>query len=87
MSDIYAVSDSFKAILYADDTTPTTAVGSLTDTVAGLQDIPRDISFVLSNIYLWLTVNRLSFNFEKTKYMIFLYFLVQNGRHLFEYKN
>ena len=27
--------------------------------------------FELSNIYLWLTANRLSLNFDKTKYMIF----------------
>ena len=39
--------------------------------VAGLQEISRDISFELSNIYLWLTANRLSLNFDKTKYMIF----------------
>ena len=71
MNDIYTVSDSFQAILYADDTTLTTAVGSLTRMVAGLQEISRDISFELSNIYLWLTANRLSLNFDKTKYMIF----------------
>ena len=39
--------------------------------VAGLQEISRYISFELSNIYLWLTANRLSLNFDKTKYMIF----------------
>ena len=53
MNDIYTVSDSFQAILYADDTMLTTAVGSLTRMVAGLQEISRDISFELSNIYLW----------------------------------
>ena len=71
MNDIYTVSDSFQAILYADDTTLTTAVGSLTRMVAGVQEISRDISFELSNIYLWLTTNRLSLNFDKTKYMIY----------------
>ena len=71
MNDIYTVSDSFQAILYADDTALTTAVGSLTRMVADLQEIIRDISYKLSNIYLWLTANRLSLNFDKTKYMIF----------------
>ena len=71
MNDIYTVSDSFQAILYADDTTLTTAVGSLTRMVAGLQEISRNISFELSNIYLWWTGNKLSLNFDKTKYMIF----------------
>ena len=68
MNNIYTVSDSFQAILYADDTMLVTAVGSLTYMVAGLQKISYDISFELSNIYLWLTVNRLSLNFEKTVY-------------------
>ena len=71
MNDIYTVSDSFQAILYADDTTFTTAVGSLTRMVAGLQEISRDVSFELSNIYLWWTVNRLSTNVDKTKCIIF----------------
>ena len=65
MNDIYTVSDSFQAILYADDTMLTTAIDSLTRMVAGLQEISRDISFELSNIYLWLTANRLSLNFDK----------------------
>ena len=38
---------------------------------AGLQVISRNISFELSNIYLWSTARRLSLNFDKTKYMIF----------------
>ena len=38
--------------------------------VSGLQGISRDISFELSNIDLWLTANRLSLSFDKTKYMI-----------------
>ena len=46
-------------------------VGSLTRMVAGLQEISRDISFELSNIYLWLAANRLSLNFDETKYMIY----------------
>ena len=66
MNDIYTVPDSFQAILYADDTTLTTAVGSFTRMVAGLQEISRDISFEFSNICLWLTANRLSLNFDKS---------------------
>ena len=50
MNDIYTASDSFKAILHADDTTFTTAVGSLARMVAGLQEISRDISFELSTV-------------------------------------
>ena len=60
MNDIYTVSDSFQAILYADDTTLTTAVGSLTRMVAGLQEISRDISFELSNICSWQRTGFLS---------------------------
>ena len=71
MNDIYTVSDSFQAILSADDKTLITAVGSLARMVAGLQEISRDISFTLSNINLWLTANRIFLNFDKTKYMIF----------------
>ena len=77
MNDIYAVSDSFQAILYADDTTLTTAVGSLTRMVAGLQEISRDFSFELSNIYLWLTVHSLQkisrdFSFELSNIYLWL---------------
>ena len=71
MHDINTVSDSSQAILYADDTTLTTTVGSLTHMVAGLQEISHDISFESSKIYLWLTENRLSLIFDKTKYVIF----------------
>ena len=39
MNDIFNASDSFQAILYADDTTLTTTVGSLTRMVSGLQEI------------------------------------------------
>ena len=37
-------------------------------------------------IYLWLTANRLSLNFDKTEYD-FSYFWMQNGRYFFKYKN
>ena len=46
--------------------------------MAGLQKILRNISFELSNIYLWLTANRLSLSFEKTVYD-FSYCWMQNG--------
>ena len=58
MNDIYTVSHSFEAILYADHAPRM---------VAGLQEVSRHI---LKAKYLSV-VHRLSLNFEKTRYVVF----------------
>ena len=70
MNNIYTISDTFQAILYSDDTMLTTTV--ITYPYGGW--FTRNILWYfvwVIYIYLWLTANRLSLNFDKTKYMIF----------------
>ena len=72
VNDIHTVSNKLNFILYADDTTLTSPLCSFTH---GAQN---DVSHASSQIYSellkisdWLTVNKLSHNEDKTKYMIF----------------
>ena len=67
MNDIYTVSDKFSAILYADDTTLTSAFGSITDCLNSAEMLSGE----LNKVYYWLSANRLSLNLDKTKYMVF----------------
>ena len=71
MNDIKSASDRFDLVLYADDTTLNTALGSITQNCTNLVETSHIISNELNKIYLWLNANRLSLNFEKKKYMIF----------------
>ena len=72
MNDIYTVSDKFSTILYADDTTLTSAFGSITE----CKNSSVILSDELGKIYYWLSANRLSLNLDKTKYMVF-----SNSKH------
>ena len=69
MNDISNSSNLFKFILFADDTnlfsTIEYTLPTHTSTVNEL------LNNKLANIYEWLTVNRLSLNLTKTKYMVF----------------
>ena len=69
MNDISNSSNLFKYVLFADDTnlfsTIEYTLPSHTSTVNEL------LNNEMANIYEWLTVNRLSLNLTKTKYMIF----------------
>ena len=71
MNDIATVSHEFETILYADDTTLTSAIGSITSAHFSASNTSNLLSKELTNIYMWLLANRLSFNFDKTKYMVF----------------
>ena len=67
MNDIYTVSNNFSTILYADDTTLTSAFGSITECLNSSEMLSAE----LCKMYYWLAANRLSLNLDKTKYMVF----------------
>ena len=72
VNDIHTVSDKLNFILYADDTTLTSPLCSFTH--GGQNDVSHvssQINSELLKISDWLKVNKLSFNVDKTKYMIF----------------
>ena len=64
MNDIPNASKSFKYILYADDTT-------LFSTIHISTNVPLDTNRQLAEIYDWLSVNKLSLNVKKTKFIVF----------------
>ena len=75
MNDIYEASKSFHAILYADDTSLYSSLGSfnvnLTGNISDKHTLSIKINNELSNKQEWLDINKLSLNVNKTKYMIF----------------
>ena len=70
VNDICFASSKFNAILYADDT-------SLESPLCGFDCSPNNVADVntinseLTLIYNWFTVNKLSLNSKKTKFMVF----------------
>ena len=72
MNDIHTVSNNLNFILYADDTTLTSALCSFT--YGGYHDINRVsmlINSEITKISEWLSVNKLSLNANKLKFMNF----------------
>ena len=69
INDLPSVSNTFKFILFADDTNPFTTI----EYFIPIQD--SNVSVLLNNelskIHLWLSVNKLTLNIEKTKFMVF----------------
>ena len=75
MNDIYEACKSFHAIMYADDTSLYSSLGSFNVKLIGNNSDKHTLSVKinneLSNIQEWLNINRLSLNANTTKYMIF----------------
>ena len=72
MNDICHVSPKFNAILYADDTTLESPLCSFEClTPPNPDNVSTLINAELSKIFTWLSVNKLSINSSKSKYMIF----------------
>ena len=72
MNDIHTVSNNLNFILYADDTTLASPLCSFT--YGGYHDINRVSTLInseITKISEWLSVNKLSLNANKTKFMIF----------------
>ena len=77
MNDIHEASENFHAILYADDTSLLSSLGSFNVALNGTKfdkyALSQSINTELNNIQEWLNINKLSLNVNKTKYMIFHY--------------
>ena len=74
-NDIHEASENFHAILYADDTSLFSSLGSfnvaLNETKFDKYTLSESINTEFNNIQEWLNINKLSLNVNKTKYMIF----------------
>ena len=77
MNDIHVASQNFKVILYADDTNLTSPISyfspPLSTKESDIEVISSNINSELNDIQEWLSINKLSLNVKKTKYMLFHY--------------
>ena len=77
MNDIYIASKQFNVILYADDTNMISPMCSFSSQIPlqsiSMVQLSLNINVELNKIHEWLSINKLSLNFKKTKFMIFHY--------------
>ena len=77
MNDIHMATNSFKAVLYADDTNFISPICSFNSQHSlnhdNLYDVCSYINVELNFILEWLNVNKLSLNASKTKFKLFHY--------------
>ena len=71
MNDLCNVTNNFKPILYADDTTLESPLCSFNFLESANTNVSLEINNELARISNWLSVNKLSANPLKSKYMIF----------------
>lgn len=72
INDILQATDKLNCTLYADDSTLSRRIPSLSpEEPNSLRDLEQDINCSLENVYEWLKANRLCLNEAKTKYMVF----------------
>ena len=75
MNDIHEASTNFKAILYTDDTNLISLLCSFSNSAPvkdmKTEEISININNELHSISEWLSINKLSFNVKKTKFMPF----------------
>ena len=75
MNDIHEASENFHAILYADDTSLFSWLGSFSVALNGnnidKHELSTNIKNELSKMQDWLNINKLSLNVSKVKYIIF----------------
>ena len=75
MNDIHETSENFRAILYADDTSLFSSLGSFNVALNGTKfdkcALSQSINTELKKKQELLNINKLSLNVNKTKYMIF----------------
>ena len=77
MNDIHIASKQFNFILYADDTNMISPMCSFSSQISlqsiSMVQLSHNINVELNNIHEWLSINKLSLNVKKTKFMIFHY--------------
>lgn len=71
MNDIEEASPALNPILFADDSTFITSINAVFPNLKMDEQYELKINIELEKIYDWLTVNKLSLNIRKTKYMLF----------------
>ena len=64
INDIVGVSETFKMILFADDT-------NIVCTGENLTSLVQEVNEGLIKLHTWFQVNKLSLNIDKTKYILF----------------
>ena len=73
MNDINNVIDTFKYVLFADDTSLSSVISLFQTRHNTRRGLSIHINYELAKITNWLRANRLSLNVGKTKYMLFRY--------------
>ena len=71
INDFSQASQLFHFVMYADDTTLSTSLNSLSEETLDHKSIETIINVKLSKINEWLRINKLLLNKSKTKYMVF----------------
>ena len=75
INDIHKSNKEFKFITYADDTTLFSSLSSFVqESNHSMRDASAKVNGEISKVTGWLTVNRLSLNVNKTKFMVFHYY-------------
>ena len=64
INDLPNISDTFKSVLFADDTT-------LIFSNTSILELKNNIQFNINKLYDWLNVNKLSLNISKTNVLLF----------------
>ena len=71
INDFSQASQLFNFVMYADDTTLSTSLNSLSETTLDNKSTETMINEELCKMYEWLNINKLLLNKSKTKYMVF----------------
>ena len=71
ISDFSQASQLFNVVMYADDTTLSTSLNSLSEATLDNKSTETIINEELCKINEWLNINKLLLNKSKTKYMVF----------------
>ena len=71
INDFSQASQLFNFVMYADDTTLSTSLYSLSETIFDNKSIETIINEEFCKIYEWLNTNKLLLNKSKTKCMVF----------------
>ena len=71
INDLPKCSTIFRFILYADDTSLFSTLSITNQTTGNISTVANILNRELNNVHAWLSINKLSLNVSKTKYMIF----------------
>ena len=75
INDITEASAKFDFIMYADDTILTSTLENFRE-ITDVASLERELNKEISKVYCWLLSNKLTLNTAKSKFMIFLQFIL-----------